>query len=76
MHGRGRLLTGHLRDDDVEVGLVLVVDEPVVEHALTLVTEETEGLSLVPDRTRTALQHAWKHTATPPGPPPRGQDVT
>lgn len=42
-----RVLTGHLRDDGVEVGLVLVVDESIVEHPLTLMAEETEDLVLI-----------------------------
>lgn len=51
-----RILTGHLADDDVEIHLVLVVDEPVVEHALTLVAEEAEDLGFVSHLTRLALQ--------------------
>lgn len=51
-----RVLTGHLADDDVEIHLVLVVDEPVVEHALTLVAEEAEDLGFVSHLTRLTLQ--------------------
>lgn len=54
-----QVLTGHLTDDGVEIGLILVVDEPVVEHSLTLVAEETEDLVLVPHLTRLTLQYTW-----------------
>lgn len=50
-------LTGHLGDHGVEVGLVLVVDKAVVEHPLTLVTEQPEDLGLVPHRPGLTLQH-------------------
>lgn len=50
-------LTGHLGDHGVEVGLVLVVDEAIVEHPLTLVTKQPEDLGLVPHRPGLTLQH-------------------
>lgn len=53
------LLTGHLREDGVEIVLVFDVDETVVEHTLTFVAEETEDLVLVSHLTRVTLQHTW-----------------
>lgn len=52
-----RVLTGHLRDDGVEIGLILVVDESVVEHSLTLMAEETEDLVPVSHLTWLTLQY-------------------
>ncbi len=52
-----QVLTGHLTDDGVEIGLILVVDEPVVKHSLTLVAEETEDLVLVSHLTWLTLQY-------------------
>lgn len=52
------VLTGHLADHGVEVGLVLVVDEAILKHTLTLVTEETEDLVLILHCARLTLQHA------------------
>lgn len=54
-----RVLTGHLRDDGVEIGLILVVDQSVVEHSLTLMAEETEHLVLVSHLARLTLQYTW-----------------
>ena len=51
------ILTGHLTDDGVEIHLILVVDESIVEHPLTLVAEETEDLVLISHLTGLTLQH-------------------
>lgn len=42
-----RVITGHFTEDSVEISLILVVNESIVEHALTLVAEQTENLILV-----------------------------
>lgn len=52
-----RILTGHLADDGVEIGLILVVDKSVVEHPLTFMAEETEDLVFVSHLTRLTLQY-------------------
>lgn len=54
-----QVLTGHLTDDGVEIDLILVVDESVMEHPLTLMAEETEDLVLVSHLTRLTLQYSW-----------------
>lgn len=50
-------LTGHLADKGVEIVFVFAVDEPIVEHTLTLMAEETEDLILVYDLTGLTLQY-------------------
>lgn len=54
-----RVLTGHLADYGVEIGLILVVDESVVEHPLALMAEETEDMVFVSNLTRLTLQYTW-----------------
>lgn len=53
-------LTSHLTDDTVEISLILVVDEPVVEHPLALMAEETKDLVLVSHLTWLTLQNTWR----------------
>lgn len=52
------VLTGHLTDDGVEIGLILVVDESIMEYPLTLMAEETENLVLISHLTWLTLQYA------------------
>lgn len=58
------MLTSHLRDHGMKVGLVLVVDEPIVEDTLTLVTEQTEDLGLISHCSWLTLQHTCTETPT------------
>lgn len=51
-----RVLTGHLTDDGVEVGLILGVDESVMKYALAFMAED---LGLVSYLTWLTLQYAW-----------------
>ena len=53
-----RVLTGNLTDDGVEIGLILVVNESIMEHPLTLVAEKTEDLGGISHLTRLTLQYA------------------
>lgn len=48
----------------MEVGLVLVVDESIMEHTLTLVTEQTEDLGLISHCSWLTLQHTCTETHT------------
>lgn len=54
-----RVLTGHLTDDGVEVGLILGVDESVMKYALAFMAEKAEDLGLVSYLTWLTLQYAW-----------------
>lgn len=54
------VLTSHLTDDTVEISLILVVDEPVMEHSLALMAEETKNLVPVSHLTRLTLQNTWR----------------
>lgn len=60
----GRVLTGHLTDDGVKIHLVLVVDEPVMEHPLTLMAEEAEDLLFVSHLARLTLQDTCTQKVT------------
>ena len=48
----------HFRHDLMEVELVLIVDETVMEHTLSLVHKQSENLVVVTDHTGVGLQHA------------------
>lgn len=48
----------------MEVGLVLIVDESIVEHTLTLVTEQTKDLGLISHCSWLTLQHTCTETHT------------
>ena len=49
---------GHFRENGVEVGLVLSIDESIVEHTLTLMAKQLEHLPLVSDDTWVSLKNA------------------
>ena len=53
------ILTSHLTDDGVEISLILVVDESIMEHSLTLMAEETEDLGHISHLTWLTLQYTW-----------------
>ncbi len=52
------MLRKHLRENRVKVGLVLLVDQTIVEHAHRLVAEEIDDTLLVADRARIGLKDA------------------
>ena len=55
-----KVLAGHLGHDLVEHGLVIIIDETVVEDAQSLVTEEMEDLLALTDYAHISLQDAYR----------------
>ena len=55
---------GHLREHSIEVGLVLFVDESVVEHSLGLVAEEPENMVVFTNNSWVCLEHPWNASRT------------
>lgn len=54
----GEMFGGHLRENSIEVSLVVLVDESVMEDPLSLVAEETVDLLVFPNHSWVSLEHS------------------
>ena len=64
IHYLSEVLGRHLREDSIEVALVLFVDESVVKHTLSLMAVQPEDLIVFANHSRICLQYTCNNPHT------------